>query len=188
MGDLLLIAPINSRETAIKEHKISKRSAKQYIPKSLEEAKKQPRNSKESVIKHQTNTKQTALGMHRNDKAIPKGFLLLTRYIPVSNQIRILFYHRASLHRVCTAFFSSLNRDIGCASVSQGLCKYEKTYKRVKRRLKESTNKVPTMYSLSSVNVLERYQKGTGDVQRSYWRATVEVLELVQLGCLRIGK
>jgi hypothetical protein len=172
MGDLLLIEQRNSRETAIKEHKISKRSTKQYIPKGLEEAKKQQTNGRGSAIKQQTNSNEIAETKQRNGNAVPKVFLFLTRYIPAFNLFRILFYLRASLHRVCIAFFSSLHREICGASTLQGLCKYEETYKRVKRRLKESTNKVPTMYCLSTVNVLERYRKGTTKVLESYQRAT----------------
>ena len=73
-----------------------------------------------------------------------KHFLAGTRYIPAFNVLRILFYLRPSLHRMCTVPLPSLHQEKDGATAVQVWCSYGETCYKGKRRLKESPNKVKT--------------------------------------------
>ena len=118
-------------------------------------------------------------------------YMFNTRCIPAFNPLRTLFYLRPSLQRMCTVPLPSLHQEKDGAGVLQVLRSYRETYYKVKRRLKESPNKIRTdgfaffmifmknvlakiglavrsVYRLFTNALLKWYRKGTGDVLESY--------------------
>jgi len=73
-----------------------------------------------------------------------KHFLAGTCYLPTFNPLRILFYLRSSLHRMCTVPLPSLHQEKDGATTVQVRRTCEKTCYKGKRRLKESPNKAKT--------------------------------------------
>ncbi|MGA6118313.1 hypothetical protein [Sphingobacterium anhuiense] len=79
-----------------------------------------------------------------------KYFLAGTCYLPAFNPLRILFYLRSSLYRMCTVPLPSLHQEKDGATTVQVRRTCEEYYYKGKRRLKESPNKAKTNAGQSS--------------------------------------
>jgi len=122
-------------------------------------------------------------------------FLAATRSIPAPKLIRTLFYRKPSVHRLCTAFFPSLTREMDGAGTLQLRCRDRKVQNKVRTRLKQSTNQiqiafaflllilkqnrafkveksVPLVYGLFTGSVPILYRECTEKLLRRYQRAT----------------
>jgi len=91
-----------------------------------------------------------------------KHFLAGTIYIPAFNPLRILFYLRSSLHRMCTVTLPSLHQEKDGATTVQVWCSYGETCYKGKRRLKESPNKVKT--NAGQKNLLFQHEGVVSDI------------------------
>jgi len=139
------------------------------------------------------------LEMQANDlkigtKAYLFDYVFNTRYILSPNQVRTLFYLRPSLHRMCTVPLPSLHQEKNGAGVLQVLRSYRETYYEVKRRLKESPNKIRTdgfaFFMIFFKNVLAKilldvlsvYRLFTNALLKWYRKGTEKLLESYQIG------
>ncbi|NJI76330.1 redoxin domain-containing protein [Sphingobacterium kitahiroshimense] len=123
-----------------------------------------------------------------------KLFLGGTRCMPTFNKLRILFYLRTSLHRMGTVPLPSLHQEKDGAGVLQVLRSYSETYYKVKRRLKESPNKIGAdgfaffmifmKIVLAKIVVKVRlvYRLFTNALLKWYGKGTEKLLESYQIG------
>ncbi|MCW2263749.1 MULTISPECIES: SusC/RagA family TonB-linked outer membrane protein [Sphingobacterium] len=180
-------------------HRLQCMKSRRIVKQNLSGSRKRGEKRKEKVSKSLLDVANSKL----------RYFLKGTRYIPAFNPLRALFYLRSSLHRMCTVTLPSLHQEKGGTTAVQVWCSYGENYYKVKRRLKESPNKirisgfaffmifmknvlakmvldVRSVYGLFTNALLKRHQKGTGNVLESYQRATGNSsLAVLRLACAR---